>query len=268
MKMIIKYFCLPLAVSMQLISSDAFSAVYCGVVNGVQVWDELVPSDCAKALRQMQLSNEHIQSAQRGQRIESHYGAPSSKAVENVITSVGDYLQRNADERADAEQAALAQQYAEEDEKKRILIAQLSNHILADYPEARIRNADCKSSKPGLGVLEAPAFESEQLKKAFAPLYAITLPQMYAEIKSKGRDRFLQEMNAHLTELQGYAYDTFKKAVSINSEVSVKYIQEGQYFPINCSAGSNNANTCKYIGSRYMADYFTTVIGLTEKCVK
>lgn len=263
-----KTFCLPLAISTQFLSAEAFSAVYCGVVNGVQVWDELVPSDCTKALRQMQLSNEHIQSSQKGQRIEQRYGASSSKAVESAVTSIGDYLQRGADEREEAERSARAKMYADDDEKKRILIAQLSNHILADYPEERIKRADCKSTKPGLGVLEPPKFESEKLQKAFAPMYGYTLPQIYAEIKAKGKNSFLAELKATLSEMQGYAYSTFQYAMTINSEIRVKQIQEGVQSPIDCDSGENNANTCKYIYSRYASDVFTTVIALVEKCVK
>jgi hypothetical protein len=216
----------------------------------------------------MQLSNQHIQSTQKGQRIEKSYGAPSSKAIENAVTSVGDYLQRGADERAEAERAAREKMYAEDDEKKRILIAQLSNHILADYPDERIKKADCKSTKPGLGVLEAPKFDSKKLQAAFTPIYKVTLPQMYSEIKTKGKDKFLAEMKSNLSEMQGYAYDTFQEAVRISSEIKVKYIQEGDQGPIDCDAGENNANTCRYIYSRYMADYLTTLIALTDKCIK
>lgn len=257
-----------LATAIPLLSTNAFSAVYCGVVNGVQVWDELVPSDCTKALRQMQLSKEHIQSAQTGQRIERTYGAPSSMAIESAITSVGDYMQQRADEQADAERAAREQMYAEEDEQKRILIAKLSNHILADYPEERIRNADCKSTAPGFGVLDMPKFDSVKLKKAFDKVYGMTLPQLYAEVDKVGKKHFLQEMNTMLSQAQSSAYDAFKEAVAISSEVRVKYIQEGDQSPIDCDAGMNNANTCKYIINRYGADYMTTVIALTEKCVK
>lgn len=263
-----KFFCLPLAISTLLLSAEAFSAVYCGVVNGVQVWDELVPSDCTKALRQMQLSKEHTQSAQKGQRIEKSYGTPSSKTVENAVTSIGDYLQKGADDRAEAERAARAKMYADDDEKKRILIAQLSNHILADYPEVRIKKADCKSTRPGLGVFDAPKFNSAALDKEFDSIYKITLPQMYGDIKKKGKGKFISEMKVNLAKAQGLAYDSFQEAITISSEVSVKHIQAGDLFPIDCASGRNNANTCKYIYGRYMSDYLTTLIALAEKCVK
>ena len=216
----------------------------------------------------MQLSNQHIQSTQKGQRIEKSYGAPSSKAVENAVTSVGDYLQRGADERAEAERAAREEMYAEDDEKKRVLIAQLSNHILADYPDERIKNADCKSTKPGLGVLVVPKFDSKKLEAAFGSLYKATLLDMYSEVKAKGKEKFLLEMKANLSEMQGYAYDSFQEAVKINSEVWVKHIQQGDQDPIDCDAGENNANTCRYIYSRYASDFLTTLIALTEKCIK
>lgn len=262
-----KNFALSLAASFPFLSGEVLSAQYCGTVNGVQVWEELVPGNCQEAMKKMRLSQEHINTSRQGTRIQQNYGASSSKTIESAITSVGDYLQKGADERADAERAAREAMYAEDDEKKRLLIAELSKHIIADYPIARIKAVQCKDTQPGMGVFQRTNFGPD-LDTPINQLYKLNLPSIYKDTKKIGKKKLISELNSNLKELQSLAYNAFQYGITISREVQFKQIQEGLQTPIDCHAGEANANVCQYISARYTADFLTTAIGVIEKCIK
>lgn len=176
-------------------------------------------------------------------------------------------MQKGADERANAERAAREKMYAEDDEKKRLLIAELSKHIIADYPEKRIKAVQCEDTKPGMGVFQRTNFGPD-LDEAINPFYTVTLPEIYKDTKKFGKDKLLTEWNSKLKEVQSLAYDAFQYGVTINREMHFKFIQEGDQTPIDCHAGEANKNVCQYIFARYAADFLTTAIGVVEKCVK
>ncbi|MGY2184705.1 hypothetical protein [Pseudomonas sp. SDO5591_S426] len=268
-----KIFCLPLAISMQLLSAEAFSAVYCGVVNGVQVWDELVPSNCTKALRQMQLSNEHIQSSQKGQRIEKSYGAPSSKAVENAVTSFGDYMQQRSDEKDEQERRQKSLSDADDEQRRQAKLQSLRGEIILPTPHEEVKKIRCGGSPQNFASLAAPPeFVDPKLKDAVDTLSrGMTFSELDGLSKlKKGKANAIEFLQNTSNQFDHDAVNSFERMASnpgYSAEIVVEMANGGRANDLGCDI-SNNLELCKYMLTRWAGLAMRTAAAIGQKCLK
>jgi hypothetical protein len=250
--------------ALTLISLDSFAEQYCGRVNGVDYYNGIAGRTCADLMKDMKLSKEHIDTARKGQQIESISGSDSTT---RAIQGIGDYLQQRSDEKEAAEQQEKAHADRQEAVLRQQKIERLAQNMYIATPVDKINKLSCKNTDRGFGIIEnKPVFESPEANKFMEKMQldAINIPQLQEEVNRKGKVKALEQLKGILLVADSKMNASFNEAIMHKDENSIETAHTG-YSNFNCNI-NYNISICRYIMYRWASVATRTTIGVIEKC--
>jgi len=246
-----------IVLTMPLFGQEVLAAKYCGTINGQEYWNEIAGRTCADMLKEMTLSKEHIDTTRKGQAIES-------------ITGMGNFLQQQADDKADKERQERLQNDAADNDLAQNRIRTLALKVNDPIPIDKIKKFNCNTATPGMGLIDPfPSYDDPYFKNLQAKNKAnsITVADIKSFSAQEGKQKTIDAFAAMTRQLQQETLESFNYHIDV-TYVSKEYVNAGNAPSYKCDSGALNANLCEYIYRRWAAKASGTITAIAEKCLK